>query len=111
MTVRRVRVGQPGEPGYRQALVRVEKSVDGGASWLPALPGLVGLSGMSASIDLPVGEPARLWRIVAAADNATGPEHAWTVTELAFTADAAACPAAASRDANAAPRDPSTPGS
>jgi FkbM family methyltransferase len=94
-TVRSIRVGQPSESGYRQALVRVEKSVDGGANWLPALPGLVGLCGTSASIDLPAGGPARLWRIVAAADNATDPEHAWTVTELAFTADTPASPVAA----------------
>jgi hypothetical protein len=35
-------------------------------------------------IDLPACQAARGWRIVAASDNATDPEHAWTVTGLEF---------------------------
>jgi hypothetical protein len=35
-------------------------------------------------IELPEGPPARLWRIVAAADNSSEPGEAWSVVELKF---------------------------
>jgi hypothetical protein len=64
--------------------VRVEKSLDGGVSWVPAAPGPFRLSGPIGWIDLPEGEPARLWRIVAASDNSSRADHAWTVQGVDF---------------------------
>jgi len=82
--IRGIRVEQPINPGYRQDLVRVEKSLDGGMSWVAAAPGPYRLSGTAGWIDLPEGEPARLWRIVAAADNSAQSDHAWTVQGIDF---------------------------
>jgi hypothetical protein len=75
---------QSDRPGYRQDLIRVEKSIDDGANWIPATRDPIRLAASSASIDLPEGEPARCWRVVAAADNSTDPEEAWSVVELKF---------------------------
>jgi len=84
--VRHIRIRQPTNAPYRQDVVRVEKSVDGGASWKSAAPEPFRLEGEVAWIDLPEGEAARLWRVVAASDNATSPDHAWAVQELDFFA-------------------------
>src|SRR5712691_10371264 len=83
-TIRRIHVEQTTNPGFRQDLVRVEKSLDGGVSWVAAAPGPARLKGAATWVDLPEGEPARLWRLVAAGDNATAENEAWTVTGLAF---------------------------
>lgn len=82
--VRQIHIEQPPNPAYRQDLVRVEKSIDGGATWVPALAGPVGLGGAASEIDLPPGEPARLWRLVAAGDNQKTEQDAWAVQTLRF---------------------------
>lgn len=82
--VRRIRIEQTSNPPFRQDVVRVEKSANDGVSWLSAGPGPVRLRGDDTWLDLPIGEPARHWRIVAAADNATDPEHAWSVYAISF---------------------------
>jgi hypothetical protein len=79
-----LRVVQSDRPGYRQDLIRIEKSTDEGANWTPATPDVVRLIGSDALIELPEGPPARLWRIVAAADNSSEPGEAWSVVELKF---------------------------
>ncbi len=84
--VRQIRIRQTANPRFRQDLVAVEKSVDGGATWLPAASNPVRLPGSIGRIDLPEGEPARLWRVVAAGGNAVSPEDAWSVFELGFYA-------------------------
>ncbi len=85
--IRGIRIEQPINPSYRQDFARVEKSLDGGTTWVAAAPGPYRLNGTAGWIDLPEGEPARLWRIVAAGDNATSPDHAWTVQEVGFLVD------------------------
>ena len=90
-----LRVVQSDRPGYRQDLIRVEKSTDEGAHWTPATREAVRLIGSDALIELPEGPPARLWRIVAAADNSSEPEEAWSVVELKFYTRFAASFAAA----------------
>jgi formylglycine-generating enzyme required for sulfatase activity len=79
--VRWIRIQQPTNPPYRQDMVRVESSSDG-ISWSPAAESAFQLVGETAWIYLPKAEPARFWRLVAAADNATAPEYAWVVVEL-----------------------------
>src|SRR6266700_2300476 len=80
----RIRVDQTTNPGFRQDLVRIEKSLDGGVTWAAAAGGAFRLRGATDWIDLPASEPARLWRLVAAGDNASAVDEAWTVTGLAF---------------------------
>lgn len=82
--VRRIRVEQTSNPPFRQDLTRVEKSIDGGSSWIAAAPGPFRVQGESSWIDLADGEPATHWRIVAAGDNASDPEHAWSIYEISF---------------------------
>src|ERR1700736_2007336 len=62
----------------------VEKSQDGGEILQPAAPGPYRLTGTRTTIDLPAGEPARMWRLVAAGDNAVEPDHGWSVMGLEF---------------------------
>jgi len=83
-TVRRIRIDQTTNSPFRQDLTRVEKSLDGGSSWIAAAPGPFRLQGERSTIDLADGEPATHWRIVAAGDNATGPDHAWSIYEISF---------------------------
>src|ERR1700722_7176659 len=85
--IRRIHIEQSTNHPYRQDLLRVEKSVDGGESWVAAAPAPVRLSAAASEIDLPAGEPARLWRVVAADENAREPRDAWTVQTLVFFAD------------------------
>jgi hypothetical protein len=82
--VQRIRLRQTSNPPFRQDVVRVENSVDGGSSWTAAAPGPFRLRGDTSWLDLPVGDAARHWRIVAAGDNATDPGHAWSIYEIAF---------------------------
>lgn len=87
-TVRQIRIEQPAD-GRRQDLVRVEKSGDDGASWIPvaALPYRLGGS-EATSISLPDGSPARYWRIVAAGLADTGKAKQdldiWRISRLEF---------------------------
>jgi hypothetical protein len=95
VSVAGLRVVQSDRPGYRQDLIRVEKSNDKGSHWTPATPDIVRLIGSDALIELPEGPPARFWRIVAAADNSSEPEEAWSVIELKFYTQFSASVAAA----------------
>ena len=79
--VRRVVIEQPEERAFRQDYVNIEYAQNG--KWVSALPNVV-LTGRKASIDLPPGPTAQAWRIVAAGDNATAPEHMWRVFEVTF---------------------------
>ena len=70
-----------------------EKSSDG-EGWVTATPGPFRLSGATDWIYLPESEPARFWRLVAAGDNATSPEHAWSPLGITFfVAESRALPA------------------
>ena len=89
-----LRVVQSDRPGYRQDLIRVEKSTNDGASWIPVTPDPVRLVRSDATIGLPEGPPARHWRIIAAADNSSEPGEAWSVVELKFYTPSAASVAA-----------------
>ena len=82
--VRRICVKQTDNYSFRQDLVRVEHVLEGGGPWCAAASNPFRLDGCAGWIDLPVCPAARGWRIVAASDNATGPEHAWTVTSVEF---------------------------
>jgi|SRR6266567_371797 len=82
--IRRIRLDQTSNPGFRQDLVRVEKSLDGGLTWVAAARAPAQLRGESDWIDLPEREPARLWRLIAAGDNATESRHAWTPFRILF---------------------------
>jgi hypothetical protein len=83
-TVRQILIEQSGQSRYRQDLIRVEKSVDDGKRWLAVGSAPFELHGVTDRILLPETAPARLWRVVAAGNNAVTPEDAWTVVELAF---------------------------
>src|SRR5437868_2004960 len=83
-SIRRIRLVQTSNSGFRQDFVRIEKSLDEGANWVAAAPAPVQLRGYLDWIDLAESAPARLWRLVAAGDNATTSEHAWTVIGLEF---------------------------
>jgi hypothetical protein len=81
----RIHIAQSNNQPFRQDLVRVERSLDGGETWEQAVPNPVRLSGAASDIDVPAGKPARLWRLVAAGDNAKSDnDAAWTVEELSF---------------------------
>ena len=82
--VRRVWVKQPTQPWFRQDFVRIELSTDGGGTWDQATPEPVRLDDNPMWIDLPENPPARVWRLVAAADNATEWEHVWAITDMEF---------------------------
>jgi hypothetical protein len=82
--IRRIRIAQTSNPPFRQDVVRVEKSTDGESSWIAAAPGPFRIDGATSWIDLPSGDPARRWRIIAAGDNASDLEHAWSVYEISF---------------------------
>jgi hypothetical protein len=81
--VRRIRVMQTTTPPYRQDFVLVEKSIDG-HNWQAAASHSFRLKSAVGWINLPAGEAARYWRLVAAGDNAKLPEHAWTPLEIAL---------------------------
>jgi hypothetical protein len=83
--VRQILIEQSSQSRYRQDLIRVEKSIDGGMNWL-AVGAPFALHGVTDQILLPETVPAKLWRVMAAGDNAVAPEDAWTVVELAFFA-------------------------
>jgi len=83
-SVRRIRVTQTTNPPvYRQDSVLVEKSFDG-RNWQAAASHSFRLRGAVSWINLPAGEAARYWRLVAGGDNATSPEHACAPLEIAF---------------------------
>jgi hypothetical protein len=83
-SIRQIHIAQPTNAAFRQDLVLVEKSTNGGLSWRSAALGPFRLYGSSSEIDLPDGERARLWRIVAAGNNAIADTDAWTVESLIF---------------------------
>src|SRR5207237_6486058 len=56
-TIGRIRVDQTTNPGFRQDLVRVEKSLDGGVTWAAAAGAAFRLRGAAECIELPTGEP------------------------------------------------------
>lgn len=82
--VRRIRLDQTNAFPYRQERVRVEKSYDDGSTWVAAAPAPFRIAGPSTSLNPHDCRPARLWRLVAAADNATAPEHHWAPIEIVF---------------------------
>lgn len=90
--VREILIEQSTGRHYRQDTVAVEKSLDGGETWQAAVTGPVRLIGKIARIELPAGAPAPLWRLVAAGDNATDLEDAWTVTDVKFFGEANLAP-------------------
>lgn len=95
VSVAGLRIVQSDRTGYRQDLIRVEKSTDKGVRWTPVTTEPVRLIGSDPLIELPEGPPARHWRIVAAADNASEPGEAWSVIELKFYTHSTAAVAAA----------------
>ena len=84
MTLRRVYIKQPTQAWFSQDFVRVQYSTDGGAAWADATPDPIRLDQNPMWVDLPNNPPSRVWRIVAAADNATEWEHVWAVTDMIF---------------------------
>jgi FkbM family methyltransferase len=86
-TVRQIRIEQSTNAPFRQDYVRVEKSL-GGQTWQQAAIGPFYLAGKTALIDLPEGEPATSWRVIAAGENAVDLEHAWTVITVKFLGEA-----------------------
>jgi hypothetical protein len=85
--VRCIRIDQTDNPPYRQNLVRIETSNDG-HSWSSISPGPLRLAGRRAWIDVPDSQqPVRMWRIVAAGDDASNSEDAWTPINIAFLRD------------------------
>jgi hypothetical protein len=82
--IRQIHIEQTTNQPYRQDLVRLQKSVDDGETWEDTSPGLFRLTGAISEIDVAAGEPAKLWRLVAAADNATEEKDAWAVIDLKF---------------------------
>lgn len=82
--IRRISLEQSERGGYRQDYVKVEKSLNGGRSWISVTPTPVRVEGNVGIIDLPETAEARTWRIVAAGDNVTKPDEAWCPIDIVF---------------------------
>jgi hypothetical protein len=82
--IRRITIVQPGNPVNRQDFVIVEKSRNNGKSWITVSPAPHRAEGATTEIDLPDGDAASMWRVVAAGANAKSRGDAWALIEAEF---------------------------
>ena len=86
-TVRRFRLRQTSDLVFRQDAVIVQVS-ENGETWTTIDRGNIGPEEIEYERNLPDVGHYQYWRLLADADNAETPEHAWTPISVAFYEDA-----------------------
>ncbi len=84
--IRRVVLEQTTNTPFRQDLVRIQSSADGGQTWRDVTKSPLRVHAKVADIRLPRSGLAAQWRILAAGSNAQTGEHAWTPVRVEMMA-------------------------